>query len=27
MAKVAAKDLKLDYINVETAFLNLPLQE
>ena len=27
MAKVAAKDLKLDYINVETAFLNPLLQE
>jgi hypothetical protein len=27
MAKVAAKDLKLDYIDVETIFLNPPLQE
>jgi hypothetical protein len=27
MAKVAAKDLKLDHINVKTAFLNLLLQE
>ena len=27
MAKVAAKDLKLNYINVETVFLNPPLQE
>ena len=27
MAKVAAKDLKLDHIDVKTAFLNPPLQE
>ena len=27
MAKVAAKDFKLDYINVETVFLNPLLQE
>ena len=27
MAKVAAEDLELDYIDVETAFLNPPLQE
>jgi hypothetical protein len=27
MAKVAAKDLKLDYINIKTIFLNPPLQE
>jgi len=27
MAKVAAEDLKLDYIDIETAFLNPPLQE
>jgi len=27
MVKVAAKDLKLNHIDVETAFLNLPLQE
>ena len=25
MAKVVAKDLKLDHIDVKTAFLNLPL--
>jgi len=27
MAKVVIKDLKLNYINVKTAFLNPPLQE
>jgi hypothetical protein len=27
IVKVAAKDLKLDYIDVETVFLNLPLLE
>jgi len=27
MVKVAAKDLKLNHINVKTAFLNPPLQE
>jgi len=27
MAKVAVEDLKLDYIDVKTAFLNPPLQE
>ena len=27
MVKVAAKDLKLDYINIKTVFLNPPLQE
>jgi len=27
IVKVAAKDLKLNYINVKTAFLNPPLQE
>jgi len=27
MAKVAAKDLKFNHINVKTAFLNPPLQE
>ena len=27
MAKVAAEDLELDHIDVETAFLNPPLQE
>ncbi len=27
MAKVVAEDLKLNYINVETIFLNPPLQE
>ena len=27
MAKVAAEDLKLNYINIKTAFLNPPLQE
>jgi hypothetical protein len=27
MVKVAAEDLKLDYIDIETAFLNPPLQE
>jgi hypothetical protein len=27
MVKVVAEDLKLDYIDVETAFLNPPLQE
>jgi len=27
MAKVAAKDLKLNHINVKTTFLNPPLRE
>ena len=27
MAKVATKDLKLNYINIKTVFLNPPLQE
>ena len=27
MAKVAAKDLKLNYIDIETVFLNPPLQK
>ena len=27
MAKVAVKDLKLNYINIKTVFLNPPLQE
>jgi hypothetical protein len=27
MAKVAAKDLDLDHVDIETAFLNLTLQE
>ena len=27
MAKVAAEDFKLNYINVKTVFLNPPLQE
>jgi len=27
MVKVAAKDLKLNHIDIKTAFLNPPLQE